>query len=177
MVGRVSRRDGRGQVACRKVVWPSRRSGGPPGGQEALQEVSRPSWRSAGPPGGQEALPQGWAALPKRRERSGGKGREALRKSWEWSGGPPEGPVGVERPSRRAGKGLEDLQEVREGSGGPRVWPERVERLSRKTLLEDRWGSEGPPGGLGGVERPSQRAGTGWEALLVGWHGSGDPRK
>ena len=48
------------------------------------------------------------------------------------SGGPPEGPVGVGRPTQRSERGQEAHQDVREGSGRP-------------------------PGGSRGVKRPIQR--------------------
>ena len=65
-----------------------------------------------------------------------GSGREALPDAWEWSGGPPECPGVVGKPSRMSGKpsqspGVvgrpsrmsescwEALTDVRELSGGP----------------------------------------------------------
>ena len=66
------------------------------------------------------------------------------------------------RPSRRAGWGQEAHSEVWKGTGGPPKGP------------------ESPPGGLGGVERPTWRAGSptqrskrGWESHAEVWEGSG----
>ena len=77
-------------------------------------------------------------------------------------------PRGVRRYSRRAGRGREALPdgwETPEGREGPPI---------------GQTGSECPPGGLGGpperlveVGSPSQGVRRGWEALPVGWEGSG----
>ena len=46
-------------------------------------------------------------------------GREALPNVREWSGGPPECPGMIGRPSLMSGSGRESLPNVLEWSGGP----------------------------------------------------------
>ena len=72
--------------------------------------------------------------------RSNGCGREALPESWDWSGGPPDGPQVVRRLSRLAGNG-------------------------RKALLEGREWLGVPPRGLGVIGIHFRRAGSGQESL------------
>ena len=52
----------------------------------------------------------GWEDIPaagkvRRPSLRSGRVWEALLEGWQGTGGPPEGPVGVGRPSRRAGRG------------------------------------------------------------------------
>ena len=75
-------------------------------------------------------------------------GRETLREVLELSGGPPEGPGVVERPSRSS-----KSPTLKFGSG-------------RESLLEVREWSRGPPVVLGVVGRLTQRSWSGREALL-----------
>ena len=113
---------------------------------------------------------------------------KALLEGWEGSGGPPAGLGGVGRPSQRIRRGRESLLESREGLGwpgeveSPSRRAERGQKASRRArrgreaLLVRRGGvgrtgrvwedlpnsrerPGSPPGGLGGVGRPSRRAG------------------
>ena len=94
--------------------------------------VGRPSRRSGS---GRETFPVG-------REWS-----EALRVGLEWSRGPPEGPGLVRMPSRRARSGREAITEGWEAS--------RRAGSGREALPKCREWSEGHPGELGVVGRPS----------------------
>ena len=133
-----------------------------------------------------------------------GSGREAFwragrgRKVWvdfleghEWSVISSGESREVGRPSRTAGRGLrpswragqcqEALPECREGLGVPSRWPGlwKPSQKGREVLGVLNMGQEGlqgPPGGQGGIERPTQSAGRSWEALLfsqdwLGWPG------
>ena len=82
-------------------------------------------------------------------------------------GGPPEGPVQVERPTQSSGRGWEAHPEVHEGLEGPFLGLGGIRRL---TL-----GPEGPPGGQGGVGKPTQRSGRGQEGYPEGRERSRGP--
>ena len=110
---------------------------------------------------------------------------EALMEGWDWSGGPPGSPVRDERCSRWVGSrreaileswealpgSLEVLPESRDGSTGLLGLPGGV------GWPEGREGLGGPPSGPGRVRRPSQMAGRGGKALLVGLKVSGWVRR
>ena len=80
-----------------------------------------------------------------------------------------------------------DLEKIREGSGGSpgglegverTFWKDRKGRESRRYLeylTEVREVLGGSPAGPGAVGMPSQRAGRGREALLLGRKGLGGP--
>ena len=112
---------------------------------------------------------KGWEALQKaaggvgRPSQRAGMGQQALEEVREWSGGPPEGTVGVRRPSWRAGRD----REVRKRMGGPTRGLGGVGRpchrdgKCREVISEVQELSGVPPEGTGGVGRPSRRNGRG----------------
>ena len=162
-----------------EVFWRFRTLGGPVG---SPKEVERPSPRS-----GRcwEALPKVWegsAGRPRGLKGVGSsgrgreillKGREALPEGREGS----RGQGGVRRPFWRSRSDRESLPKVREalsrvrersggspnGPGGPHrgpvgvAWPSQTFERGWEILPVGRYGSGGPPGPLGGIERPCRR--------------------
>ena len=110
------------------------------------------------------------------------RGREALLKIQEWSGGLGE----VGSPTRRAGKGYKALLESQRGSGrqeqdGWPCWsfvrgseaPRMTKGVGRPSQRDGR-GLESLPEGCEGSEGPPVRVGRSWEALLEDRDGSED---
>ena len=93
-----------------------------------------------------------------------GSGREALLEDQEWLRGPLGGLGVVGRLFQRARSGWEALPESREALSKGR----KALLDGREALLEGRDWSGVPSGGLGVVEKPSRRAGSGREAHSKG---------
>ena len=119
---------------------------------------------------------KGWEALQKgvggvgRPSRRDGMGRQALVEVWEWSGGPPGELGSIGRPIRGDVRAQEDLSEGLEGSVGPSEGPGQVGEpgeFGRHSRKDQEW-SAVTPGEPGDIERPSQRARMGQEAILEG---------
>ena len=211
-VGRQSRRDGRGGEE-----WEE--SGGLLGEMERVGRSFQRAGRSWGSLPecweGWEGPPGGWGSVKRHFQRDrrcreaphrAGKGRVALSKVREWSGGSLGGLPGeierVRRSFRRAGRSWGSLPECWEVLGGPAGGTGGVETDGRsrefiqdgredlEAFLEGReWsrGSLGGPRGFGShprrvkrFMRPTSRAGWGQEALPEVQQGSrsspGEPR-
>ena len=200
-----SRRSIRSAVRGWKVSRRAGRRGGPPGGPARVgrsfwragsvgrgsEVLPKGRERPGGPPRGPGGIGrtiwwyrQGLGGVGRPSQRAV-RGWEAILEVQEGSRGPPRRPRGVERPSLRALRGWESPRRARrgeealpagregqealckagrgcEGSGVPPGWPE---------------GLEGPPKGLGRVERPIQRARSHQEAHPEGCEGSGGFRR
>ena len=116
--------------------------------QKGLGGVGSPSWWPGGVTRDWKAFLEGLLGVRSRSWRAR-RVREALPESWEGSG--EWGEVGSLSWSAR--RGWESSQEGQKGSG---------------SSPEGRVGSAVPPGGLGRVRRPSQRAGWGQESSQEG---------
>ena len=149
--------------------------------------VSRPSRRD-----GRiwEALPESWddsRGLQRGPVGVGwvGRGQDSIPVDWEVSGGPskemrgvrvpPAGVGRVERPALGAEGVFWVIPEGHEGLGLMEEVksPTRRAGKGQEFLLMCRQGLCGPPGGLGGVGRPSLRFRRGWEAVPKGQGESG----
>ena len=90
-----------------------------------------------------------------------GSGRETLQDVRELSGGPPECPGVVGRPSQMSGSGWEIAPDIRVRSGRPPECPGVVGRPYTMSTI----GRETPADVQGVVKRASRMSGSGWEAL------------